>query len=238
MLSLQSYQLLMRIMKFTRLLFTLTLSLQRSWITPYMTRNCLLSLKLLRFGNTTWKVQPIPSTLLQIIRTLSIFLLPRYWPRGKRSGPSTSPSSILSSGFTLVISALNQMLSLDDGISILKEGILAMPQSTLTTLSLFSLKNNLQSPYELLSFFSLLSAQLQLWIWTLYIKASSWLSLVTQLLQNTSPQMASGLQTQMVYSSLTTEFMYHPLATSAHAFSSTIMITSSLDILVKTKHWN
>jgi len=31
-----------------------------------------------RFGDTIWKVQPIPSTLLRIIRTLSIFLLPRY----------------------------------------------------------------------------------------------------------------------------------------------------------------
>jgi len=47
--------------------------------------------------------------------------------------------------------------------------------------------------------------------------------------------MASGLQTQMVYSFLTTEFMYHLLVTSAHTFSSTIMITSLLDILVKTK---
>jgi len=54
-----------------------------------------------------------------------------------------------------------RMLSLDDGTSILKGGILAMPQSTLTTSSPSSLKNNLQSPYELLSFFSLLFMQLQ-----------------------------------------------------------------------------
>ena len=32
--------------------------------------------------------------------------------------------------------------------------------------------------------------------------------------------------------------MYYLLVISAHAFSSTIMITSLLDILVKTKHWN
>ena len=44
--------------------------------------------------------------------------------------------------------------------------------------------------------------------------------------------MAGGLQTQIVYSSSTTEFMYHLLVTSAHVFSSTIMITSLLDILV------
>jgi len=50
--------------------------------------------------------------------------------------------------------------------------------------------------------------------------------------------MASGLQTQTVYSFLTTEFMYHLLATSAYVFSSTIMITSLLDILVKIKYWN
>ena len=61
------------------------------------------------------------------------------------------------------------MLSLDDGMSILKGGILATPQSTLTTSSPSSLKNNLQSLYKLPSFFFLLSAQLQLWIWnTLY----------------------------------------------------------------------
>ena len=42
----------------------------------------------------------------------------------------------------------------------------------------------------------------------------------------------------LTYSSSTTEFMYYLLVTSIHAFSSIIMITSSLDILVKTKHWN
>ena len=113
-----------------------------------------------------------------------------------------------------------------------------MPQSTLTTSSPSSLKNNLQPPYKPLSFFFLLSVQLQSQIWTLYIKTSSWLSLVTQLLQNISQQMAGGLRTQMVYSYLIIEFMYHLLVTSAHAFSSTIMITSSPDILVKTKHQN
>ena len=113
-----------------------------------------------------------------------------------------------------------------------------MPQSTLTTSSSSLLKNNLQSPYELLFFSFLLSIQLQQWIWTPYIKTSSWLSLVTQLLQNTSLEIASGLQTQIVYFFLTTEFMYYLLATSTHIFSSIIMIISLPDILVKTKHWN
>ena len=61
---------------------------------------------------------------------------------------------------------------------------------------------------------------------------------MTQLLQNTPLQMAGGLWTQIVYSFLTTEFMYYLLVTSVHMFSSTIMITLLLDILVKTKHWN
>ena len=130
------------------------------------------------------------------------------------------------------------MLSLDDGTSILKRKILATPQSTLTTSNPSSLKNNLQPPYELWSFFSLLSTQLQSWIWTPYTKTSYQLSLVTQSLQNIIPQMAGGLRTQTVYFSSTTEFIYHLLITSAHAFSSIIMITSSPDILVKTKHWN
>ena len=113
-----------------------------------------------------------------------------------------------------------------------------LTESTLTTSSPSSLKNNLQPPYEPLSFFFLPSMQLQSWIWIPYIKTSSRLSLMTQLLQNTSLQMASGLRTQMIYSSLTTGFMYYLLVTSTHAFSSTIMITSLPNILVKTKHWN
>jgi len=43
-------------------------------VKTYMTRNCLPSLKLSRFGDTIWKVWPIPLILLQIIRVLSIFL--------------------------------------------------------------------------------------------------------------------------------------------------------------------
>ena len=228
----------MKIMKFIQLFFTLTFSLWQSWTMTHITRNCLPSLKLSRFGGTIWKVQPVPSMLLWIIKTLSIFLLPRYWPRGKHGGLSISLSSTLSSGSTLIILALNRMLLLDNRMSILKGEILAMPQSTLTTLSPSSFKNNLQPLYEPLSFFFLLSVQLQSWIWTPYIKTSYRLSLVTQLLQNTSLQMAGSLRTQTVYSSSTTEFMYHLLVTSAHAFSSTIMITSLPDILVKTKHWN
>ena len=176
--------------------------------------------------------------LLQIIKTLSIFLLPRYQPRGKHSGPSTFLSSTLPSDSALIILVPNQTLSLDDRTSILKGGILAIPQSTLTTSSLFSLKNNLQPPYKLQSSFSLLSMQLQSWIWTPYIKTSFWLFLVTQLLQNTPLQMASCLWIQTVYSSLTIEFMYHLLVASAYTFFSTIMITSLPDTLVKTKHWN
>ena len=135
-LLLQSFPLLIKKMKFIWWPSTSILLLQWSWTTTCITRNFLLSLKLSRFGNTTWKVWPIPSMLLQIIKTLSIFLLSRYWPRGKHSGLSTSPSSILSSGSSLVILVLNWILLLDDGMFILKRGILAMPQSTLTTCSL------------------------------------------------------------------------------------------------------
>ena len=174
--------------------------------------------------------------LLQIIKTLSIFLLPRSWPRDKHSGLSISPSSTLLYCSILVVLAPNQMLSLDSGMSILKREILAMPQSTLTTSNSFSLKNNLWPPYKLLSSFSLLFMQLQSWIWILYIKTSFWLSLVTQLQQNTYPQMASSLQIQTVFSSLTTESTYYLLVIFTHTFSSIIMITSLPDIMVKTKH--
>ena len=113
-----------------------------------------------------------------------------------------------------------------------------MPQSTLTTSSLSLLKNNLQSLYELQSFFFLLSIQLQLWIQTFYIETSFWLFLMTQLLQNTTLQMASGLWIQTVFFSLITKFTYHLLVISVHIFSSIIMTTFLLDTMVKTKYWN
>ena len=105
-------------------------------------------------------------------KNLEYFSTTKILTGGKCSGPSTFPSSTLSLGSTLVVSAQNWMLSLDDGTSILKGGILAMPQSTLTTSSPSLLKNNLQPLYKLLSFFSLPSVQLQSWIWTPYIKTS------------------------------------------------------------------
>ena len=67
-LSLQSYLLLMKIMKIIQLLFTPALLLWQSWIMTHMTRNYSPSSKLSRFGNTIWKVQPILLTLLQIVR--------------------------------------------------------------------------------------------------------------------------------------------------------------------------
>ena len=113
-----------------------------------------------------------------------------------------------------------------------------MLQSTLITSSLSSLKNNLQPSYKLQFFFSFLSIQLQLQIWTPYIEISFWLFLITQLLQNTPPQIASGLQIQMVFFFLITEFMYYLLVISVCTFSSIIMTTFLLDTIVKTKHWN
>ena len=59
-----------------------------------------------------------------------------------------------------------------------------------------------------------------------------------QLLQNTSPQIANGLQTTTVLSILITGSMYHLLVISTYIFSSIIIIISLLDILVKTKYWN
>ena len=59
-----------------------------------------------------------------------------------------------------------------------------------------------------------------------------------QLLQNTSPQIANGLQTTTVLSILITGSMYHLLVISTYIFSSIIIIISLLDILVKTKCWN
>ena len=178
-----------------------------------------------------WVLLYQPGIRFILLTNSKVLSLQQYTCPNPNPGPSLS---------TLLYynMAPNWMLLLDDGTSILKGGILAMPQSTPTTSSPSSLKNNLQPPYELRSFFSLPSVQLQLWIWTPYIKISYRLFLVTQLLQNISPQMASGLRTQTVYSSSTTGFMYHLLVTSAHAFSSTIMITFLPDILVKTKHWN
>ena len=90
MLLLQFFSLLMKKMKFIWSSFTSTLLLWWIWTTTHITRNYLLFLKLSKFGDTIWKVWPIPSTLLWIIKTLSIFLLLRCWPRDKHNGLSTS----------------------------------------------------------------------------------------------------------------------------------------------------
>ena len=113
-----------------------------------------------------------------------------------------------------------------------------MSQSTLSTSNQSLLKNNLQPLYKLLFFSFLLFTQLLLLIWTPYTKTSFWLSSVTQLLQNTSLQMADSLQTLTVFSTLMTESIYHLLVISTHMFSSITMITFQLATLVRTKHWN
>ena len=113
-----------------------------------------------------------------------------------------------------------------------------MPQSTLTTSNSSSLKNNLQPPYKLLFFSFLLFIQLQLLILTLYTKTFFQLFLVTQLLQNTSLQMANGLQTPTVFFVLITESIYHLLVISVHIFSSIIMIIFLLATSVRIKYWN
>jgi len=120
--------------------------------------------------------------------------------------------------------------------SILKRGILATLQSTLTSSNQSSLKNNLWPLYKLLSSSFFLFMQLQSLIWASYTKISFQLSLVTQLLQNTSLQMANSLWIQIVFFFLTTESMYHLLVISTYIFSSIIMIILLPDITVKEKH--
>ena len=86
--------------------------------------------KKIRKNNSTFcdlnkKIQPILSMLSLITKTLSTFLLPRCWPEDKCGSLSISLSTTLSLGSILVILAPNWMLSLDNGTSILKGGILA-----------------------------------------------------------------------------------------------------------------
>ena len=113
-----------------------------------------------------------------------------------------------------------------------------MPQLTFTTSNQSLLKNNLYSLYELVFSFFLLFMQLWLLISTFYTEIFFQPILVTQLLQNTSPQIANGLQTLIVFSILMTESIYHLLVISAYMFSSIIMITFLLATLVRTKHQN
>jgi len=80
------------------------------------------------------------------------------WPEPKKvkdNGLSTFSSSTLSLDSILVILVPNWTLLLDSKMSILKRKILAIPQSTLTTSNLSSLKNNLWPSYKLLFFFFL-----------------------------------------------------------------------------------
>jgi len=68
----------------------------------------------------------IPLILLWIIKTLSIFPLPRCWPRDKCGGLNIFLSSTLSSDSVLVILVPNQILSLNGRMFILKGEILAI----------------------------------------------------------------------------------------------------------------
>jgi len=136
----------------------------------------------------------------------------------------------------LVILIPNQTLSLDSGTSILKERILAMPQLTLTTSNSSSLINNLWPLYKLLSFSFLLFVQLQLLILTPFTETFFWPFLVIQLLQNTSLEIADGLQTPTVFFISMTKSMYYLLVIFTHTFSSIILIIFFLATSVKTKH--
>ena len=179
MLSLQSFLLWMKKNKVHSVTFysyTFTIAELNLWhIWQGITCNFL---RLSKFGNTTSRVQPILLMLLWIIKTLSIFLLPKCWPGGKQWSEYLSQFNLLS-GFILVISAPNQILSLDNGTSTLKGGILVIPQSTLTTSNQSSLKNNLWLLYKLLFFSFLFFVQLQLLIWILCTKTFFQLFLVT-----------------------------------------------------------
>ena len=91
-----------------------------------------------------------------------------------------------------------------------------MLQSTFSTSNQSLLKNNLQPPYKLLFSSFLFFVQIQSLIWTPYTEIFFQLSLVIQLLQNTSLQMADGLQIQTVFSFSIIESIYQLLVISAY----------------------
>jgi len=115
---------------------------------------------------------------------------------------------------------------------------MAMLQSTLTTSNPSSLKNNLWSLYELLSFSFLFFVWLKLLILTHCTKTLFQLFLMTHLLQNTFLQIADSLWIPIIFSILMTEFIYYLLVIFAYMFFSIIMITFLLATLVRKKHWN
>jgi len=78
----------------------------------------------------------------------------------------------------------------------------------------------------------------RLLIWTLFLETFFLPFLVTQLLKNTSLQIANSLKTPKVFFALITKFIYYFLVISIHIFSSIIMIISLLATSVRTKHLN
>ena len=105
-------------------------------------KNCLLSSKHSRTGITTSKVPPLLSMLSRTTRISSISRPQKYSPAGKPSGPSFYHNLILSFASALVSSVPSLTLSLDNGTSTPKRGIVAMPRLTPKISGRCSLKNS------------------------------------------------------------------------------------------------
>src|SRR5882724_8953730 len=115
------------------------------------------------------------------------------------------------------------MHSLDNGMSILKRGIVTMPVSIHRTTIWYSLPSNWHHPSELLPYQSQSSVDLSSWMLKGSIPTSSLNSERVLFLQNTLTisQTPSGPSILMVYYTTSDASIFQTLAISNYMFSST-----------------
>src|SRR5882724_11443036 len=181
-----------------------------------MTKSYSQFLKLSNDGDITSKALDFRSTWSPITGICNTFQQPKSSRVSKHDGPNTFPPSTSSSVFGLENSAPNPTHSLDDGMSILKRGIVTMPVSIHRTTTRYSLLSNWHHPSELLPYQSQPFVDLSSWMLKGSIPTFSLNSERIPLPKNTSitSQTSVGPSTQMVYYATLDASMSRTLAIS------------------------
>src|SRR5882724_9718123 len=158
--------------------------LQNSTMTS-TTKSSLRFLKPSNDGDITWKALDFQSTWSPITGTCNTFQLPKSSHIGKHDGPNTFPPSISLFHFGWENLVPNPTHLLDDGMSILKRGVVTMPLLTCRITARFSLPSNWHCPSELHPYLSQSFAVLSSWMSTHSIPTFILNSEKTQPQQNT-----------------------------------------------------
>src|SRR5882724_730343 len=220
------FQLQTQMANCTRLHSTPEHFLPQNSITMFMTKSYSQFLKLSNIGDIILKALHSQSTWSPITRICNTFQRPKSLRVGKHDGPNTFLPSTSSSASGLENSVPNPMHSLDDGMSILKRGIVTMPVSIHRITARYSLLSNWHHPSELLPYQSQPFVDLSSWMLKGSILTFSLNSERIPLPKNTSitSQTPVGPLTQMVYYVTSDASMFRTLAIFDYVFFNIHMI--------------